>query len=303
MKPNALPLLASILLSICWGYNWVFLKIGLLDAGPFSFLALRMTLSSVCLLAILPITGRPLVPGRVPELVLLGLVQTSAVIGLAMWALVEGGAGRMAFLVNAMPFWALLLAWPLLGERIRGWQWLAALLAACGLCAILQPWALSGPVASKLMAVAAGAAWAAGAIMVKRIQKRGPIDLLSMTAWQMVFGTLPLLALGWLIVEPPVVWSNRFITMLLVTSLVMTSFCWLLWVYVLKHLPAGIASLSTLAIPVVAILSSSFHLGERPDPIEWWGMGLITVALMLLAHQVLQEHRVAGGACRERNGS
>jgi drug/metabolite transporter (DMT)-like permease len=42
------------------------------------------------------------------------------------WALVEGGPGKTAVLIFTMPIWTLLLAWPILGERVRGKQWLAA---------------------------------------------------------------------------------------------------------------------------------------------------------------------------------
>ena len=45
-------------------------------------------------------------------------------------AVAGGGAGRAAVLVFTMPFWTMLLAWPVLGERVRGMQWLAVALRA-----------------------------------------------------------------------------------------------------------------------------------------------------------------------------
>ena len=291
MKLQGLPLLALIVLSLMWGYAWTIIKLGLIDAGPFSFAAMRMMLAAVCLLLVLPVTGRAFLPRRIPELIALGLVQTTALFGFSMWALAEGSAGRVAFLVYTMPFMTLLLAWPLLGERIRGRQWLGVVLAACGLTAILQPWNMSGAIASKLLALGGGAAWAVSAIMVKQLQKRGPMDLISMTAWQMFFGAIPLVFLAWFIGEPAIVWSGRFIVVLLVVSLVMTASGWLLWVYALNHLPAGTAGMGTLAAPVVAVLSSSFHLGERPDPIEIAGMILIFAALMILTLNAVRQHR------------
>jgi drug/metabolite transporter (DMT)-like permease len=37
--------------------------------------------------------------------------------------------------------------------------------------------------------------------------------------------------------------------------------------------------MSSLGIPVVALLSSALQLGERPTSAEWIGMGLIALAL------------------------
>ena len=44
-------------------------------------------------------------------------------------ALAGGGAGRTSVLVFTMPFWTMLMAWPVLHERVRGTQWLAVAFA------------------------------------------------------------------------------------------------------------------------------------------------------------------------------
>ena len=294
MKSRGLSLLALCVLSVVWGYTWVLTKYGLIYCGPFSFAAGRTLIAAVCLLFVLRITGRSLIPRRVPELFCLGIVQTTGFVGLMMWALVDGTVGRTAFLVFTMPFWTLLLAWPLLGERVRGLQWAAVALAAGGLGAIFQPWRMSGAIASNMMAVGAGAAWAMSSIMVKRMQLRGPMDLVSMSGWQMVFGGVPLLIIAWLAGEPPIVWSRTFIVILLVTALISTALCWWLWMYVLKHVSAGMASMSTLAIPLVAIATSSIQLGERPGLLDLIGMGFIAIALIIVSYTALRRHRVNG---------
>jgi len=51
--------------------------------------------------------------------------------------LVSGEAGKTAVLLYTMPFWVILLAWPILGERIRGLEWLAVILAFAGLVCIV----------------------------------------------------------------------------------------------------------------------------------------------------------------------
>ena len=286
-----LPVIALIVLTLIWGYSWIVLKIALRYAGPFDFAALRTLLGALCLLPVLPFTQHPFRPRRLMELFKLGLVQTGAFVALSVWAVAEGAVGRAAVLVFAMPFWTIVFAWVFLDERLRAPQWLAAGLAATGLILILQPWQLSDSVLSKWLAVGAGVAWAASAIMVKRLQGRDPMDLLSLTAWQMLLGSLSLIVIAWFVPSPPVTWSLTFVAALTFNAIATNAIGWLLWIYVLHHLPAGAASMSMLAIPVIAILASWLQLGERPPAIELTGMLLIGIALLLLSLDALNQHR------------
>ena len=291
MRLGARPALSLVLLSLFWGYSWIWNKLALLDAGPFTFSAYRMSLAAASLLLALPLTRRSVRPTTgLRDLLVLGLVQTTGFVGLSMWALVEGGVGSTSILVFTMPFWTLLLAWPFLGERVQGAQWAAVGFAAVGLLVILHPWDLQGSILSKLLGLTSGMLWASGSIMVKRMQRERPRDLLSLTAWQMMLGALPLLVIAILSGEPPVVWSTRFISVLLVTSLFSTALGWCLWVYVLKQVDAGIAGMGLLAVPVIAIASSAWHFGERPLPEEMIGMSLIIFALLIIGIRALRRH-------------
>lgn len=284
-------MLALLVMSVLWGYGWTALKIGLIDAAPFEFTALRMSLGAICLLVMLPLTGRPFLPRRVPELLKLAFVQTSLLFTLSTWAIAQGEAGRVAFMVYTMPFFTLLFAWLLLGERIKGLQWVAISLAGVGLLAIIQPWEMSGSFAGNALAIGAGITWGAGAIMVKQLQAREPMDLLSMTAWQMIFGCIPLFLLAYFIPEPAIVWSPRFIGTLLLISVVITAFGWSLWMYALDNLEAGTASLGTLAAPPIAMISSAIIFGERPNSVEIVGMSLIALALLGLSIHSMRSGR------------
>ncbi len=293
MKHPARALMALVVMSLLWGYGWTAIKIGLLDAPPFKLTAVRMLASALCLMALLPLTGRPLAPQRLPELTRLALVQTSLLFTLSTWAVAHGSAGRVAFMVYTMPFFTLLLAWPLLGERVRGAQWLAVVLAAAGLVAIIQPWALGDTLASSVLGLGGGMAWAVGAILVKRLQRRAPMDLLCMTAWQMLLGCVPLMIIALWVDEPAIVWSPRFIGILTLMAVVITAFGWMLWMYALDNLDTGTAGLATLLTPTIAMVSSHYTFGEQPGRLELLGMGLITLALLSLSGQGLWKRRSA----------
>src|SRR5690606_8646437 len=225
------------------------------------------------------------------ETLLLGLLQTAGFLGLVQFALVQGGAGKVAVLAYTMPFWTVLLAWLWLGERLRPLQWLAVALAGCGLLLILQPWSMATNALSKLLAVGAGLSWAASVIVAKRLRARHQVDLLSLTTWQLTLGIIPLVVIAWLVPEQPIDWSPGFLGALLFAAVPGTALGWMMWLYVLNRLPAGTASLNSLAIPVIAVLGAWLQFGERPDVGEAVGMVVIAAGLALMSATALREQR------------
>jgi drug/metabolite transporter (DMT)-like permease len=276
-----LPVVALALLALIWGYNWTVMKVGLRYSQPFTFAALRNFLSAICLFLVLVAMGKPLRPKAVGLTLLLGLFQTTGFVGLIFWALETGGAGKTAVLTYTMPFWLLLMAWVVLGDRLRGLQWIAVGLALIGLLLILAPWQLRG-VAASLLAIGGGFSWAASAVVAKVLNKRHAVDLLSLTAWQMLLGSLPFLLIVALTYTRAPLWTGSFIWALAYNVVFANSIAWVLWLYVVRSLPAGSAGIGTLAIPVVGVLSAWLQLGERPGPSEAAGMALVVAALGLI---------------------
>lgn len=282
---NRSPVIAFALafLLLVWGYSWVFLKMGLDDSGPFTFAALRTLVAAIFLLIMLLINKKPFLPVRTFDILSLGLVQTALFVGLSQWSLVSGGVGKTAILVFTMPFWVLIFSWFLLHERIVGRQWLAVFFAALGLVLVLTPWQTMGSIKSQYIALGAGVAWGLSTVMVKHFQHVGPLDILNLTAWQMLFGSFLLGMVALIVGEQPVVWSTRFVSVLAFTGVVATGIGWLVWIYLLQHLSANVAAMSILAVPVIAIFAAGIHFGERPTFVEVFGMAFILGALWLLA--------------------
>jgi drug/metabolite transporter (DMT)-like permease len=278
-----LPVLALVVLSLIWGYTWVLAKQGLAYAPPFAFVAERCIGGAMTLFLALRLLGRPVrlqAPGRV---LLIALTQVSAFMIFQTWALVEGGAGKTAVLIFTMPIWTLLMAWPILGERIRGQQWLAALVTLAGLLLIIEPWQFHEHLFSKFLGVMAALSWAVGTILIKRFRARQSIDLLSLTAWQMVLGAIPLLLLAVLVPAQPTNWTLEYAGILAFMSVISTGLGWWLWIYILDRVPAWEASLSVLGTPVVAIVSSRLVMDEAFKLTEVSGIVLIGLGLGLLS--------------------
>ncbi len=285
-------LFTLILLSVIWGYNWVVMKVAMPFIGAFQYGAIRTFFSALVLFAVLIALKKPLRPTHVRSTILLGILQTTGFTGLIMWALASGGAGKVAVLCFTMPFWVMVLAWPMLGEKIRGIQWLAVLLSTCGLMGIVEPWNFHGQIFSNALAVCAGISWALAVILAKRLHQRAPdMDLLSFTAWQMLFGSLPLVALAFLVPAPPIVWSNTLIASILFNVMLANSMGWWMWLYALQRLPAGVASMNSLLIPVIAVLAAWVQLGEVPSLYEGTGMLLIACALVTISMVGIKRHQ------------
>jgi drug/metabolite transporter (DMT)-like permease len=285
-----LPFAALALLALIWGYNWVVMKVAMQYAEPFTFAALRTFIGAVFMFALVAALRRPLRPVALGLTAVFGLLQTGAFVGLAMWAVHIGGAGKTSVLAYTMPFWLLLLAWPLLGEPVRGFQWMSVILALAGLVFVLGPWNMSGLQAS-LLAVAAGFFWAVSSVAVKVLRSRHQVDLLSLIAWQGLIGSIPLIIVAFLTATTTPTWNATFISALAFNVIPANALTWVLWLYILHSLPTGTAGISSLAVPVVGVLAAWIQLGEQPVALEAVGMGLIVVALAILTVREVRQGR------------
>ncbi|MFK2905972.1 EamA family transporter [Dyella ginsengisoli] len=279
-------LLATLVL---WAYSWVVMKQALAYAGPFDFAALRYLLGAGVLFLALAATRQRIAPPPLAATALIGLCQTAAFQGLEQWALVDGGAGHVALLAYTMPFWAVLLAWPLLADRPTRRQWTGTALAAIGLVFILDPWRGLGSPLSTALAIAGGAAWAAGTVLSKRLFQRHAVAPLNLTAWQMLCGGLALGVVALAVPQKPMVWNHALVGALVYSVLFASSLAWWLWLIVLQRLPTAVASLSSLGVPVLAVLLAWAITREQPSPME--GVGIVFVLLGLLAVSGLRLRR------------
>jgi drug/metabolite transporter (DMT)-like permease len=288
---------ALLLLAVIWGYNWVVMKRALEFIGPFQFGALRTFLAALFLFGVLWVMKKPLRIQHLASVTLIGVLQTSAFTGLIIWALVQGGAGKVAVLTYTMPFWVMVLAWPMLGEKIRGMQWLAALASISGLICILEPWHLHGSLKSSALAVMAGVSWALAVILAKRLHHRAPeMDLLSFTAWQMLIGSLPIVVVALVLPAPAIHWTGYMIGALAYNAVACNALAWLLWLFALQRLPAGVASMISLIIPVIGVLAAWMELHEVPSTLEMTGMLLIASALAIIAIHGMRSHEEVDSA-------
>lgn len=289
-KVASAPVAALVAMVLIWGYSWVTNKIGLRYADPIAFSAWRVGIGCAVLFAVVALRRPRLTLASYRMALLLGLLQVALFVALTQLALALAGPGKTSVLVFTMPFWMIVFAHFILRERMRGPQWVAVALAFAGLVLIVAPWELTS-VTGSLLAVASGAVWAITAVL----SKRWPVaadDPLLFTAWQLLFGFVPLALLSWAIPHAPIQWTPTFVAALLFSSVLGSALGWWLWTYVLANTRAGIAGLNSLGIPVIAVIASAIQLGERPPALELAGMLMIGVALALLAALGLKRNAI-----------
>lgn len=253
------------LLTLVWGLNWPVMKFGATQFPPLSFRAVSMWLG-------LPLLAAVLVWQRVPFRIerrhwreLLGLTLSNMVVWhvLAILAIRELNSGRAAILGYTMPLFSALWGWWFFGERLATRGLLGVCAAAVGVALLLSHEfsALAGrPQWAALMLVAA-AAWAWGTHRLRRTTIRVPT--LALSFWMTAITTLVLSVLAFATererwaMPTPAVWA-----VITYNAVLIFGFAQPAWFFLARSLPPLASSLSTMMIPVLAVVSGAVALGE-----------------------------------------
>ena len=284
MKNNKLlSVIGLFVLSIIWGVNVPYMKAALDFSGPAEFAFLRNFFGAVVLFGILLVLKKPILIREAPKLFVLGLFQTAGFTGFLIWALLEGGASKTVILVFTMPLWVAMMAWPLLRERLTAAQWFAAGISFLGIGIIFNPLNEGNNILSCTLALASGFSWACGVILSKKIHIKFPkLDLLTMTAWQMLWGSIPLFIILFIVNSEPIIWTNYFITIVLFNIIFVNAIAYLLWFFALKHIEASSVSMLSLLTPIAGGVSAWLLLDEVPNDSEKIGYFFILLGIFSL---------------------
>jgi len=284
VPPFAVVLIIAI--SLLWGLNWPAMKLVVGELSPWTFRVVCVTVAGGSLLLLARFGGERVLPPRhlwLP-LALLSLFTVTLWHMLTAFALITIGGGRAAVLAFTMPLWASVLSVIVLRERLR-WRQLTALgLGLAGIALLLLPElerAGTLPVGYLLM-IAAAMCWGIGTVGQKL--KTWQIGILALAGWQLVIGGIPIVAV-WAVLEPSPDFSRLTplgLAALAYVVFVALVFCFSSYIRLVSLLPANIAAISTLAIPVVGLWSSGLLLGEPIGVADAVALALIVSALALV---------------------
>jgi drug/metabolite transporter (DMT)-like permease len=130
--------------------------------------------------------------------------------------------------------------------------------------------------------IAGAVLWAAGVVVTRKTRGQGTFDPLSFTAWQVLFGSIPLVAIALAMHEGPVVPATPALLAVAYNGVLATGLAFVLFAYAIDHLSAPLAGAGSLSIPVIGVVATALQLGERPTGLEWAGMICVVGALVLM---------------------
>lgn len=284
----------TVLVTAVWGVAFVGIKEVIAHGPPVTLAGARFVLGGGLLAPLVrrramlpPPSGRRLRPLRGREVLLVALLQTTALYGLGFLGVQRTTAGAAALLLNTNPVMVALLAWPMLGEPLGPTSLAGVVLALAGVATVSVHSGLGSPGGIGLL-LGGALAWASASIVLKRM---GPVDLLRLSCGQMLVGGLPLLVFGILSehrLPHPTAASVAWFAFLVIPA---TAVNFVLWFRLLERYSATAMTSWLFLIPVFGVLAGAVILHE---PIGWrvGAGGLLVVAGVLLTQRQANREEV-----------
>ncbi|MBL8343311.1 MAG: DMT family transporter [Rubrivivax sp.] len=287
-RRRALALLA--VLALVWGTNWPLFPLVMREMSVWTFRAVTMMVTVAVLMSVARLRGQSLALPREywPAL------AAAALCNLAVWNIASAYAailipsGQAAILGFTMPLWAALIAWLMWREPLSARMYLALAIGAAGVGLLIWRGAeayAQAPLGATCGLVAA-IGWAAGTLVLKRTRLNGSgLPTTVLAAWQMAIAAVPIVAVAaWQFFSEGGRVNLPSATTLWVTAYIaLVPMCLgnVVWFSIVGLLPAHVAGLGSVAVPMVAMLSGALVHGEPLGPVQIVAMACSMGALAL----------------------
>ena len=262
--------LLLISVALIWGTNFSLIKLLYAYFHPLAFNALRMTLATLTMVAILKARGVSLSVDRrdLPSLAGLGIISSTGYQLLFVLGLERTRAGNVGLLLSLTPIFAYIAGVALKRERFNRKVLTGILLSVLGVAAI----ALFGPAEvsfggswiGDMMIIGASFCWGwytgSSTSMLERY------GTLRVTVIAMLFGVgcLVPITIPWLITQPwnevvPWAWAG-----VVVSAWFAIVYSYFVWAYAIKTIGVARTAVIGNLTPIVGLLAGWYLLGERP---------------------------------------
>jgi len=282
MQERRLALWLLALLTVVWGLNWPIMKVGVEGVEPWTFRAFTTVFGGSAMLAAAAIGGHRI---RVPWdqfrlICLIGPISIGGWMVFSALGLEHMASGRAAIAAYTMPLWAVIFARILLGVAITWRRALGLVVGLTGMVVLIGgdlPAIGESPLGIIYMLCGA-LTWGAGTVMFKRAPWRIPVAVI--IGWQLLVIAVPITAIAFLTEAPRLdyaAWSWFAIFYQIFVGALIGNYA---WDKIVTLLPAGVAAISSLAIPVVGVISGAALLGE---PVTWRELVALACVVTALA--------------------
>lgn len=283
---KALPLV--LVLTLVWGTNWALFPLAVREVSVWSFRAVSLTAAGALLLAFARMRGLDTnIPRRYWR-----VVTIAALVYLVVWNLASTysailiPSGQAAILGFTMPLWTILVVWLGYGEKPEPRMVLAMGLAALGVALLAIPAreAYASAPAGFLLGLLAGIGWAIGTVILKRANV--PVPALVLTGWQLLIAAVPLWT-GALWPGDTPVHAPSWQTVLVIAYITVVPMAIgnAAWFAIVGLLPPGVAGISSVMVPVVAMVTGAI---VHAEPLGAWQLAAMACSGSALALALLK---------------
>ncbi|SJZ34414.1 O-acetylserine/cysteine efflux transporter [Enhydrobacter aerosaccus] len=260
---SAFQIVCAVAVPLLWGYQFVAIKVGVLEFPPLFFLAVRFL--AIALLLI-PFVRRP-ARQQFGPIVAISVFFGGLNFGLFYVGLGLGSGSMSAIAYQLVTPFTVLLAWPLLAERPSLMTSTGVMIAFVGVVVLAAGPGLTANVLPLLLVVGAAFAFAMSNVLTKRY---GPFDPLMLMGWSSLL-TVPQVAVMSLLLEHGQLASLAAADQWAWLALAYTIFIggilgFGLWFWLIGRCSMARIAPFGLLLPVFAVISSVLFLGDRLTP-------------------------------------
>jgi drug/metabolite transporter (DMT)-like permease len=279
---------AWLTLCIVWSSTWLAIKVGLRDLPPISYVAIRFLIAILALIAV-SVGHTPLLPKRRSDygvLAFTGVLMFAINYVLLFWGELYVSSGLAAILQASIPIFGMVFAHWLLGAFVS----IGGVALICARLLSFNGWLafLGG------LGITIGAASAAFSNVLLK-SRRMDLAPAMMAAWQMIFGTAPLLVIGFIVDGNPARfhWTGTAIFCLLYLAIIGSSLTFLLLYWLMPLMSVTKLQTISLITPPGAIALGWALGGERLSAWSLLGACFVLAGVWMIFRPLADEKEAA----------
>ena len=282
---------AALVVAI-WGFNLVFIKLGVSEIPPLFLCFIRSFLASTPAIFFIKRPNAPFKKVLCYGLIMFTLQFSFLFVGIRMGI----SPGLASLVLQLQVFFTALLGFFFFHETIHKRLLLGAFIAFCGISLVFIHVNAETTLSGLLLVLAAALSWAVGNGLSKWI---GRVNMLSLVVWGNFVAWPPLLLLSFIldgkekiscVFECPTLLS---VSAILYVSYLSTLFAFTAWSWLLHHHPLARIAPFALLIPICAIAGSVIFLGE---PLQNWKivaalLVILGLSINLFGHRIVKKFK------------
>jgi drug/metabolite transporter (DMT)-like permease len=288
-KPSLYGLTAGLSAAAIWGAMYVVSKVVMETIQPFSLITSRLLLGiAVLYIVILKRGGLKITRRAFWQVFWVGTIGYGISLGFQFVGTKLSTAANGSLVTSATPAFVLLFAAVILSEKITPRRLAALVIATLGVVAVIDPRTArldSGLFWGNISLVLAAITWALYSVLIRKVTREVDVLTTSMVAFvgglvvSVPLSMLEISRLGVGQITPAILAGILFL------GIISTALAMFLWNTAFAELPAGVASLTFFAQPVVGTILGVIFLGDQVTPLFITGGILIGTGIVIAAKE------------------